>query len=124
LDWQPRDLQHLDQSFYEQEIKEVIFFAPKEKAPGPDGFIGLLFSNCWEIIKEDIIRALHQFYLLNQQGLHFLNQALVVLIPKKENPQRFSDFRAISLTHNFSKIISKLLANRLSIELEHIISVN
>jgi hypothetical protein len=102
----------------------VIFSAPKEKALGPDGFIGLFFSRCWDTIKEDIIRALHQFYLHNQQGLHFLNQALVVLIPKKENPQRVSDFRPISLTHSFSKIISKLLANRLSPELDNIISVN
>jgi hypothetical protein len=43
---------------------------------------------------------------------------------KKKNPQRVSDFRPINLTHNFSKIISKLLANRLSTELENIISVN
>jgi hypothetical protein len=56
--------------------------------------------------------------------LHFLNQALVVLIPKKKNPQRVPDFRPISLTHSFSKIISKMVANRVSLELEHIISVN
>jgi hypothetical protein len=64
-----------------------------------DDFIGFLFYS--EIIKEDIISALHRFYLLNQQGFHFLNQALVVLIPEKENPQRVVDFRSISLTHSF-----------------------
>jgi hypothetical protein len=86
LGWKPRELQHLYQPFSEQEIKQVIFSAPKEKAPGSDGFVGLFFSSCWEMIKEDTIRALHQFYPLNQQGLHFLNQTLVVFIPKKENP--------------------------------------
>jgi hypothetical protein len=70
------------------------------------------------------MRAVDQFYILNQQGLHFLNQAFVVLIPKKENPQRVTNFRAISLTHNFAKIITKVLANRLEPELDSLISIN
>jgi hypothetical protein len=70
------------------------------------------------------MRAVDQFYILNQQGLHFLNQAFVVLIPKKENPQRVTNFRPISLTHNFAKIITKVLANRLEPELDSLISIN
>lgn len=96
----------------------------KERAPGPDGFIGAFFTTCWVIIKEDVIQAINQFYEMNQQGLHYLNQALVVLIPKKENPTSVSDYRPISLIHSFAKIISKLLVNRLSLELEHLISIN
>jgi hypothetical protein len=98
--------------------------APKEKGPGPDGFIGIFFSHCWDIIKIDLINAVNQFYCRNQQGLQFLNQAYVILIPKKDNPKLVSDFRPISLTHNFAKLISKLLANRLAPELEDLISVN
>jgi hypothetical protein len=124
LGWQQRELQHLEVPFTEEEVKRVVLEAPKEKAPRPDGFIGLFFSECWGIIKEDILKALQQFYHQNQQGLHFLNQALVVLIPKKENPLRITDFRPISLTHSFVKSISKILANRLSCELHHIISIN
>jgi hypothetical protein len=48
----------------------------------------------------------------------------VVLIPKKDNPRVVSDYRPISLTHSFAKIISKLLANRLAPELEKLISIN
>jgi hypothetical protein len=105
-------------------VKKVIMEAPKEKAPGLDGFIGLFFSKCWNIIREDNMGALHQLYFRNQQGLHFLNQALVVLIPKKENPQKITDYRPISLAHRFVTIISKILADRLSPQLQHIISVN
>jgi hypothetical protein len=61
---------------------------------------------------------------LNQQGLHLLNQALVVLIPKKSDASRISDFRPISLTHNFTRLVFKLLANRLSHHLDQIISIN
>lgn len=122
--WQPRDLHHLDLPFQEHEVLQVIKHAPKEKAPGPDGFIGSFFAECWDTIKNDLLQAINQFYSGNQQGLHLLNQALVVLIPKKSNPTRLTDYRPISLTHSFSKIISKLLANRLAPELDHLISVN
>jgi hypothetical protein len=81
LDWHPKDLGHLELPFTEEEIKKVIMEAPKEKAPVPDGFIGLFFYHCWEIIKVDLIGAANQFYCLNQQGLQFLNQADAVLIP-------------------------------------------
>jgi hypothetical protein len=110
--------------FTEHEVRVVIMKAPKEKAPGPDGFIGLFFSSCWEVIEFDILRALDHFYMMNQQGLHFLNQAFVVLIPKKVSPMKISDYRPISLFHSFVKIISKLLANRVAPELDHLISLN
>jgi hypothetical protein len=65
-----------------------------------------------------------QFFLLNQQGLHFLNQGFVVLIPKKENPKRVAYYRHISHTQSFAKLVSKIIANRLSPELDHLISFN
>jgi hypothetical protein len=43
---------------------------------------------------------------------------------KKQDPQCISDFRPISLTHSFAKIISKMLANRLGLELNKLISIN
>lgn len=124
IGWEPKDLSHLDDPFTEDEIKRAIFAAPKEKAPGPDGFIGKFFISCWEIITFDLLAALNHFYNLNQQQLHLLNQALVVLIPKKGNPCKISDYRPISLVHSFAKIISKILANWLAPELSSLISLN
>jgi hypothetical protein len=68
----------LDLPFSEQEITNTIKELPNEKSPGLDGFIGLFFKECWEIIKVDILATVDQFYNLNHQGLQFLNQALVV----------------------------------------------
>jgi hypothetical protein len=124
LGWEPRHLTHLELPFDEEEVRKVIMEAPKEKAPGPDGFIGMFFFSCWDTIKADLLNVVMQFYLLNQQGLQLLNQAYVVLIPKKINPPKPADFRPISLTHSFAKIMSKILANRLGPELNHIISIN
>jgi hypothetical protein len=58
------------------------------------------------------------------QDLHFLNQAYIVLIPKKPFPQRVADYRPISLIHSFAKLVSKILTNRLGPELKHLISNN
>lgn len=106
LNWEQRQLEHLDEPFSEQEIRKAIFQAPKEKAPGPDGYIGLFFTTCWDIIKEDLIAAINHFYNMNQHELHLLNQAFVVLIPKKPDPTKVLNYRPISLIHSFAKIVS------------------
>jgi hypothetical protein len=46
LGWQPKSLVHLEADVTESELQNVILNAPKEKAPRPDGFIGLFFSIC------------------------------------------------------------------------------
>jgi hypothetical protein len=88
LGWQPRPLLHLEAEISEDEVKKVILNAPKEKAPGPDGFIGLFFSTYWEVVSVDLMYAIYHFFSLNQQGLHLLNQAYIVLIPKKKCPKK------------------------------------
>jgi hypothetical protein len=75
-------------------------------------------------IKNKIARYDYSFYQMNQQKLHLLNQAFVVLIPKKEDPQSIVDYRPISLIHSFAKILSKLMANRLGPKLHELISIN
>jgi hypothetical protein len=119
LNWQPQQLSHLDLPFSEQEVESVIKAMPKQKAPGSDDFIGAFFSQCWSIIKADCMDDVQQFYSKNQHGLYFLNQALVVLIPKKPNVEKIIEFRPI---HSSAKLISKILANRLATELKKIIS--
>jgi hypothetical protein len=59
---------------------------------------------------------------MNQQDLHFLNQATVVFIPKKSQPERVTDFTPISLIHSFAKLLFKMLANRLAPKLKNLIS--
>jgi hypothetical protein len=124
LQWEPMNLSHLELPFLEEEIRAVILASSKEKAPGPNGFIGLFFSSCWNLVKDDLVKEVQHFYSMNQQDLHFLNQAYVTLIPKKQNPQRVVDFRPISLTHSFAKLISKMMANMLSFKLGKLIFIN
>jgi hypothetical protein len=93
----------LELPFTEQEVASTIQSMPKEKVLGPDGFIGP-FRKCWDIVKPEIMDAVQQFYNMNQQGLHFLNQALVVLIPKKQFADKITDFRPISPIHSSARL--------------------
>jgi hypothetical protein len=95
---------------------------PKEKALGPGGFIGTIFRSCWQIVKDDLMAAVNQFYTRNQQGLHYLNQAWVALIRKKPNAEKVKDFKPISLIHSFAKLITKMLANHIAPELSKMVS--
>jgi hypothetical protein len=101
-------------------IKEM----PTDKAPRPDGFTGIFFKVCWEIIKEDILLVLDSIYNLICAHLNLLNSANIVLIPKKEGAEGVADYRPISLIHGIAKIFSKMLALRLRPHMHTLISVN
>ena len=60
--------------------------------------------------------------MLNPQGVELLNSANIILLPKKADASRVTDFRLISLIHSLTKIFAKLLANRLAPRLDSLVS--
>jgi hypothetical protein len=116
------DLSHLEAEFSFEEIHAVIKELAAEKSLGPDGYIRVFFKSSWNTVKQDIWLAVNFFYQMHEQHFSQLNTAHVVLLPKKPDARGILDFRPISLTHSIAKLISKLLANRLSSELNTIVS--
>jgi hypothetical protein len=106
------DLQWLDSPFTKQEIDNIIKSLPSDKSPGPDGFNTNFIKKCWRIIAQDFYDLCEKFYQ-EEICLRSINGSFIVLIPKKDNPQKVGDFRPISLLNNSMKIITKLLANLL-----------
>ena len=51
-----------------------------------------------------------------------LNATFITLIPKENNASNIRDFRPISLVGSVYKILAKVLANRLRMVLDHLIS--
>jgi hypothetical protein len=58
---------------------------PIDKAPGPDGFNGKFLKKCWDLVKEDFMRLVNDFYEGNI-NLESINTAYITLIPKNNDP--------------------------------------
>lgn len=78
------NLEELDAPFTQEEVEAVIKEMPSEKSPGPDGFIGLFYKTCWNIIKEDLTQAIFSFYSNRTAKLNLVNEANIVLLPKNQ----------------------------------------
>jgi Reverse transcriptase (RNA-dependent DNA polymerase) len=102
---------------------EAMFHLAKENATGLDGFPAKFFQKYWHIRKQDLIQIIHDFYD-NKVDLWRLNKAHITLIPKKLWANRWEDFYHISVISAIPKIITKLLADRLSKVLPYLTSKN
>jgi hypothetical protein len=98
----------LDDPFSEIEVRHAIAELPAEKAPRPNGFTGVFFRACWDIIEHDVMAAFQCIFNQTTGLLPKLNGVLLTLLPKTEESLR--DFRPISLIHSFANLASKVLA--------------
>jgi len=105
----------------EDEIYQAIFSLNKDSAPGPDGFGALFFQTFWDVVKTDISNAVLQFFKTGWILPNF-NSNNIVLIPKTNHAGTVSDYRPIAIANFKFKIISKILADRLSVFMPSIIS--
>jgi hypothetical protein len=89
IDWSNLNLSRVDdpdlnQPFTLEELKRTVDELPAEKAPGPDGFNGLFYKRCWDVIKLDILSAMNCFYEHRAGPLERMNGAIIVLIRKTQ----------------------------------------
>ena len=105
------------------ELKLVVFGLKPNSSPGPDGFTGIFFQKCWDIIKDDLLEGVIDFFSGSDLPLGF-SHTLLALIPKTQSPACWGDFRPISLCSTLLKIISKIINDRLAYFLPDLISVN
>jgi hypothetical protein len=118
------DITEFENLFSEEEIWNVVKDLPPGRAPGPDGFIGAFYQRAWPVIKGDIMAGLMKLGVGDGRGFARLNRAIITLIPKRQDAMEIGDYRPISLVHSFSKLFSKILANRLSKRIGEEVSKN
>eukprot|EP00253_Pinus_taeda_P001568 PITA_01568 len=95
-----------------EEVEGVIKSMAKEKSPGPDGWSVELFLHFFEHIGEEITEVVEESRLKGEIYSPF-NATFIALIPKKEAPETFEDFRPISLCNSIYKVIAKVIALRI-----------
>ncbi|RVW99087.1 LINE-1 reverse transcriptase-like [Vitis vinifera] len=93
------------------------------EAPGPDGFTMAFWQACWDFAKEEIVELFQELY--DQKSFaKSLNATFLVIIPKKGGAEDLGEFRPISLLGGLYKLMAKVLANRLKMVLDKVVSVD
>ena len=76
------------------------------------------------IIKDDLLAVVNCVHSLRGQNCHLINMANIALLPKRNGAQEASDFRPISLMHSFPKLVSRMMASRLALEVHWLVTNN
>jgi hypothetical protein len=98
--------------FSSAEFKAAVWDCGSNKAPGPDGFNFGFIKRFWDVLGTYFCSVFEQFYNSGEISKG-CSSSFITLIPKCSDPMSLKDYRPISLIGCISKVISKVLANRL-----------
>lgn len=106
----------ISRPFTSLEVEEALKKMAPVKSPNPNGFGACFYQNHWSIVGEKVCQAM----------LSILNGGTLSqwLIPKVKSHVLVSDYRTISLFSVLYKIMSRVIANKMKIVLDAIISLN
>ncbi|GKA94699.1 RNA-directed DNA polymerase, eukaryota, partial [Tanacetum coccineum] len=117
----PYHVGDLERPVTKDEVRTVVWGCGKNKSPGPDGYTFEFFCNSWDIIGSDLFEAVEWFFV-HCSFTRGCNSSFVALIPKTHDPKFVSNYRPIGLIGSLYKVITKILANRLSFVISDLIS--
>ena len=103
------------------EVQNAVFQMSPLKAPGMDGIQALFFQKHWSVVGESLFLAIKDIFDGGSID-EAVCKTLIVLIPKKDKPENFSQFRPISLCNTFYKIITKIIANRFKVIMNKVVA--
>nr|GFB77691.1 RNA-directed DNA polymerase, eukaryota [Tanacetum cinerariifolium] len=98
-------------------------FANRFQDPGSrrDGFTFEFFRKYWAVVGPDFSTAVEWFFKHGDFAIG-CNSSFVALIPKVLDPKVVSDYRPISLIGSLYKVVTKILATRISLVISDLIS--
>ncbi|XP_026443516.1 uncharacterized protein LOC113343598 [Papaver somniferum] len=104
-----------------EEIKQAVFDLSADSAPGPDGFSGCFYRHYWDIIHDDLTKAI--IHCWNAGSIpNGVNSSFIILLAKVRGANTLRNFRPIGLSNFFFKIFTKILATRLGTVLDKLVS--
>lgn len=90
---------------------------------GVDGFTAKNFKHSWDLVKTDLVAAIHEF---SDKGRRYkaFNYTIVSFIPKSNSANSIKEYKPISVCPTFYKIIAIIMTKRLGHVICSIISPN
>ena len=107
----------------EEEITQVIFSMPKNKAPGPDGFPVEFYLENWSLVKDSTVAAIREFFLTGHL-LKGFNATAICLIPKVVGADQLTQFRPVACCTTIYKVITRLISTRLKMFIGQAVQAN
>nr|GFB58071.1 RNA-directed DNA polymerase, eukaryota, reverse transcriptase zinc-binding domain protein [Tanacetum cinerariifolium] len=101
-----------------KELYEIVVLTSRK---GQMDFTFEFFKKFWTIVGGDVTNAIKEFFI-SSSFPKSCNFSFIALIPKVMDAKHLKDFRPISLIGCQYKIIGKILANRLSLVIDDIVS--
>ncbi|XP_020590910.1 uncharacterized protein LOC110031837 [Phalaenopsis equestris] len=92
----------------ESEIWEALNIIDNSKVARLDEYTAVFYKKTWPIIKEDVVNASQSFFNGNPLPNYFASSSYV-LISKAAVSYNWNQYRPISLTSVFNKLISKIV---------------
>ncbi|GJR39911.1 RNA-directed DNA polymerase, eukaryota, partial [Tanacetum coccineum] len=111
----------LERDVSRDEIRSAVWDCGENKSPGPDGFTFEFFRRYWELIGPDFCAAVEHFFE-NRTFSKGCNSSFIALIPKVSDAKFVNEYRPISLIGSVYKVVTKIMANRLSMVIAGIVS--
>ena len=106
------DAPYLTQSVTLSELDYALHSFKKDRSPNPDGWPIEFYLHFFDLLGEELLSAM-DFTRVSGCIPPSLNSTFLTLIPKRDKPTSFPDFRPISLCNLLYKLISKVIAVRL-----------
>lgn len=94
-----------------QEVKVATFQLGPNKACGPDGIPASFFQKCWDAVETSLTKFVLEVFCTRTMP-ESMNQSMICLLSKEENPATIAHFRPICLSNVIAKVVSKVIANR------------
>jgi hypothetical protein len=108
----------LERPINAEELCAAIRKGALNKAPGVDGLCLEFYTANWDIIGPDLLELINQMFL-NQTISPQQKQGIIVCLPKDTKDHTPAGYRPISLLTTEYKILTRIMATRLQIVLQH-----